>query len=154
MLNRQLAPIVSGLLFGAGLALSGMTNPARVQGFLDVAGSWDPTLAFVMGGALAVTILGPIALKPSSAVASAVTAKAAQAPVDASLIAGSAIFGIGWGLAGFCPGPSIANLATGDGRVMLFVAAMVAGILIHRMYIALATRSEEELEALVVSEDG
>ena len=153
-MTRQLVPIVSGLLFGAGLALSGMTNPVRVQGFLDVAGTWDPTLAFVMGGALGVTILGPIALRPFKSLASAAVRGGPQAPIDAPLVVGSAIFGVGWGAAGFCPGPSMANLATGDLRVVLFVAAMAAGILLHRVYVGLTTRSEVEVEAILVSEDG
>jgi len=152
MMTRSLIPIISGLIFGAGLALSGMTNPMRVQGFLDVAGRWDPTLAFVMGGALSVTILGPFALRPFKALASVSAVKGPQAPVDASLVAGSALFGIGWGAAGFCPGPSIANLATGDPRVLLFVAAMAAGILLHRVYIGITTPSQ--VEAILVSEDG
>jgi uncharacterized membrane protein YedE/YeeE len=149
---RQLVPIVSGLLFGAGLALSGMTNPVRVQGFLDVAGQWDPTLAFVMGGALGVTILGPLILRPFRSAADTAAPKLPQAPVDASLVVGSALFGVGWGAAGFCPGPSIANLATGDARVMLFVAAMAAGILLHRIYIGMTTPSQ--VEDILVTEDG
>lgn len=153
-MNKQLVPIVSGLIFGAGLALSGMTNPVRVQGFLDVAGKWDPTLAFVMGGALTVTILGPFVLRPFKALASSTVPKAPQAAIDGPLIAGSAIFGVGWGAAGFCPGPAMANLAAGDMRVVLFVAAMAAGILLHRIYVGLTTRNDVELEAIVVSEDG
>jgi uncharacterized membrane protein YedE/YeeE len=150
----SLVPILSGLLFGAGLALSGMTNPVRVQGFLDVAGRWDPTLAFVMGGALGVTILGPFALRRVKALASAAVSTGPQAPVDAPLVVGSAIFGIGWGAAGFCPGPSVANLATGDLRVVLFVAAMAGGVLLHRLYLGFVTRSEDEVETMLVTEDG
>lgn len=151
---RSLVPILSGLLFGAGLALSGMTNPVRVQGFLDVAGRWDPTLAFVMGGALGLTIAGSFLLRRREAGRGAAAAQAPQAPIDAPLLLGSAMFGVGWGAAGFCPGPSIANLATGDGRVVLFVVAMVGGILLHRLYLGLATRSEDEVEAMLVAEDG
>lgn len=152
MAARSLIPIVSGLLFGAGLALSGMTNPVRVQGFLDVAGHWDPTLAFVMGGALAVTGLGPLLLGPAKALTGAAPPTGAQAPVDAKLVAGSALFGVGWGMAGFCPGPAIANLATGDLRVLLFVAAMAGGMLLHRIQVGLEGASE--VETAIVAEDG
>ena len=100
--------LVSGLLFGIGLIVSGMTNPAKIQNFLDVAGSWDPSLAFVMGGAIAVTMPAYILLRKRSA---PLFAMAFQWPtattLDTKLIGGATIFGIGWGASGFCPGPSI-----------------------------------------------
>ena len=131
---RLLAAFASGLLFGLGLALSGMMDPEKVLGFLDLAGDWDPSLAFVLGGAVGVSALS-YALK-------ARMARPALAPrfevpanrtVDARLLAGSALFGIGWGLAGFCPGPALAGLTLFLPEVALFVAAMLGGMLLHRL---------------------
>ena len=123
--------LVSGILFGAGLAVSGMTNPAKVLGFLDIAGAWDPSLAFVMGPAIAVTAVATrISTLRLSAPASA--ARAVQAPIDARLLGGSALFGVGWGTAGFCPGPAIASLWTGSPDVLIFVLAMLAGMAAFR----------------------
>jgi hypothetical protein len=113
--------LTSGTLFGAGLATSQMTNPAKVIAFLDVAGAWDPSLGFVMGAALVV-----------SAIAYRVRREpAASGAIDARLLGGAALFGLGWGLAGFCPGPAIASLVTGSGRVALFVASMLAGMALY-----------------------
>lgn len=134
---RILAALLSGAVFGLGLAVSGMMNPARVIGFLDVAGDWDPTLVFVMGGALLVTIpafrLIPRLRSPVLENDFAIPAKGA---VDGRLLGGAAAFGIGWGLVGFCPGPAVAALvpalATGLTPVFAFVGAMVAGMLAHR----------------------
>ena len=132
-MKRSLQPLalvfLAGLLFGAGLALSGMTNPARVIGFLDVAGDWDPTLAFVMGGALAVFGMGArwIPNFPS----------AESDPISRPLVVGSTLFGIGWGLSGFCPGPALANLgALGrHAEVLWFVPAMALGmVLAQRLF--------------------
>jgi uncharacterized membrane protein YedE/YeeE len=124
-----LAALVSGLVFGAGLALAGMTNPAKVLSFLDIAGAWDPTLALVMGGALAVNA-GAYALmrrrrKPLFADAFALPARA---DLDARLLGGATLFGIGWALVGLCPGPALASLARGEGEVFGFVAAMAVGM--------------------------
>lgn len=149
---RRVVPFTSGVLFGAGLALSGMTQPARIQGFLDVTGPWDPTLAFVMAGALGVAILGPFALRPFPALAGSGAPRPAQAPIDAPLIVGSALFGLGWGWVGFCPGPSIANLSSGDLRVLLFVGAMVLGILAHRVWVGITT-PPELVQTVVTAED-
>ncbi len=127
--------LVSGVLFGMGLTVSDMVNPARVLGFLDVAGSWDPTLAFVMGGALLITfpafaLVGKIS-KP-------VCAEKFQLPgnrvIDKPLITGAILFGIGWGLVGFCPGPALASLVTLRGDVALFVASMVAGMALFSVW--------------------
>lgn len=131
---KSLVSLACGLLFGLGLAISGMTDPAKVLGFLDVTGAWDPTLAFVMGGALAV-----------NAVAFALTRRRqgplfgerfhipTRSDIDTRLVAGAALFGVGWGLAGFCPGPGLAALATGSGGVLLFVAGLVGGTLAARL---------------------
>ena len=129
-----LAALASGLVFGFGLAISGMTQPTRVLGFLDVlgiaSGTWDPTLAFVMIGALAVAAPGFLLARRR---AQRLFAKAAAWPskrdIDRPLVAGAVLFGIGWGLVGLCPGPAIVNLATLSSRVIAFVIAMAAGML-------------------------
>ncbi|MCJ2014751.1 YeeE/YedE family protein [Methylobacterium sp. J-076] len=130
---RLLAAFGSGLLFGLGLALSGMMDPGRVLGFLDVAGAWDPSLAFVLAGAVAVSALG-YALR--GRMARPALAPRFEVPtnrsVDARLLVGAVLFGIGWGLAGFCPGPALAGLTLGLPEVALFVAAMLAGMLLYR----------------------
>ncbi|MCH7371231.1 YeeE/YedE family protein [Aeromonas sp. MR16] len=129
---KLLISLLSGLLFGLGLALSGMVDPARILGFLDVAGAWDPSLAFVMGGALLVFMPGYFLLvKPRShgLLGDAICALPASV-LDARLLGGSALFGIGWGMAGICPGPALSLLVSGQPMIGLFVAAMVAGVLL------------------------
>jgi uncharacterized membrane protein YedE/YeeE len=129
---RTLAALFAGALFGLGLAVSGMMNPAKVIGFLDITGAWDPTLAFVMGGALLVTIpafrliLGR--QRPLLADGFALPTKSA---VDGRLLGGAALFGVGWGLSGFCPGPAVAALVTGLAPVFAFVGAMMAGMVLY-----------------------
>lgn len=122
-----------GIIFGAGLALSDMVNPARVQAFLDIAGQWDPTLLFVMGAAL---LPSAIAYLLRRRMGRPVFADSFAIPesrtIDRPLLAGAALFGIGWGLVGFCPGPAIAGLALGYWQPWLFVAAMLAGMVLHR----------------------
>jgi uncharacterized membrane protein YedE/YeeE len=123
-----------GVLFGAGLALSDMINPARVLAFLDVAGAWDPTLVFVMGGALIPTAVA-FAIRRHLGrplFAGAFSIPENRTP-DSRLLVGSAIFGIGWGLVGFCPGPAIAGLMFGLWQPWLFVAAMLTGMVIERL---------------------
>jgi uncharacterized membrane protein YedE/YeeE len=122
---------LTGLLFGVGLSVSEMIDPSRVIGFLDVAGHWDATLLFVMGGALAVTVpFYPLILRRSQPVLAQQFSLPTKQKIDRPLIFGAAIFGIGWGLGGFCPGPALAALATGSSSVALFVVAMIAGQLI------------------------
>ena len=123
----MLIPFISGILFGLGLAISNMVNPGRVLAFLDVFGSWDPTLAFVMGGAILVTIPGfYFTLKREKPLFSGKFAMPAKKEIDKPLILGAALFGIGWGLAGFCPGPAIAALVSLNTDIMLFCAVMLA----------------------------
>jgi uncharacterized protein len=127
-----MAAIVSafliGTLFGFGLAVSEMIDPARVIGFLDVTDRWDPTLLFVMGGALAVTLPAfPLILRRARPLLADFFALPTKSSLDVSLIAGAIIFGIGWGIAGFCPGPALAALTSGSAGVALFVVAMIAG---------------------------
>ncbi|MEO8439220.1 MAG: DUF6691 family protein [Spartobacteria bacterium] len=119
--------LMAGALFGAGLAISGMTDPARVIGFLDVFGKWDPALLFVMGGAVAVYGLGMLILRRQG---KHELPAAASSPIDQRLVFGSAIFGLGWGLGGFCPGPALANLGALRCEALVFVPAMVLGMLL------------------------
>lgn len=121
--------LLAGVLFGAGLTVGQMTNPAKVIGFLDVTGDWDPSLAFVMGAAL---VVSAIAHRVRASRAVGATAPAA-AGIDVRLLLGAALFGAGWGLAGFCPGPAVAALVTGSGRVLLFVASMIAGMGLYHL---------------------
>ncbi len=131
---RILAAYLAGLVFGIGIAISGMANPAKVLNFFDFAGSWDPSLAFVMGGALAVTMLGyRLVLARPRPVYEASFATPTQRALTARLIGGSAIFGIGWGIAGFCPGGALPVLASGNVGVLIFGAALVVGILVTRL---------------------
>jgi uncharacterized membrane protein YedE/YeeE len=127
-MKTAVSALLSGFIFGLGLAVSEMTDPARVIGFLDLAGQWDTTLLFVMGGALAVTLPGfaMVQRQPRPLLAEKFTMPTKK-EIDAPLIIGAAIFGIGWGLAGFCPGPALAALSTLSPSVAVFVTAMIAG---------------------------
>jgi uncharacterized membrane protein YedE/YeeE len=132
-LLRIVVALFAGALFGFGLSLSGMLDPARVLGFLDLAsGHWDPSLAFVLGGALLVAVPGVMLQRrlrrPWLYDSFHLPGKT---EIDGRLVAGSALFGAGWGLAGFCPGPAIAALSMGLAPVVLFVAAMAAGMVLH-----------------------
>ncbi|MDZ7920199.1 DUF6691 family protein [Rhodoferax sp.] len=133
---------LAGLLFGLGLILAGMTDPSKVLAFLDLAGAWDPSLALVMGGGIAVglgaftvakgrskTLLGSAIFLPQATV------------INRRLLGGSALFGVGWGLAGFCPGPALVSLGLGDAKVWIFVAAMVAGMLVFEWLESRADRA-------------
>jgi hypothetical protein len=127
---RHLVPaFLIGLLFGLGIVISGMVNPAKVLNFFDFAGTWDPSLAFVMGGALAVTFIGYrlVLARPQPLLAERFHLPGAR-DVDARLVGGAALFGIGWGMAGFCPGGALPALGTGRSEVLFFVAALIAGI--------------------------
>ena len=125
--------IIAGCLFGSGLAVSGMTDPARVIGFLDVFGAWDPALLFVMAGAVGVYGLGRLVLRrfESSSLKLPVIA---SSPITRSLVIGAAIFGVGWGLGGFCPGPALANLGALRAEALLFVPAMAIGMLLAQKF--------------------
>ena len=132
---RRLVPaLAAGLLFGAGLTISGMTDPQRVRGFLDLIGRWDPTLAFVMGGAVMVmAVAWRLRRRMGHPLFAEKFALPDRSDLDARLILGSALFGVGWGLAGLCPGPAIASLALAPAAVLPFVVAMLAGMAIHRL---------------------
>jgi uncharacterized membrane protein YedE/YeeE len=128
----MIVALFSGALFGLGLAVSGMINPAKVIGFLDLAGEWDPTLAFVMGGALLVTIPAfRLILGRQRPILAGDFALPAESTLDTRLLGGAALFGVGWGLSGFCPGPAVAALVTGLAPVVAFVAAMMAGMALY-----------------------
>lgn len=134
---QPLAALLCGTLFGFGLALSGMLNPARVQGFLDLFGAWDPSLIFVLGGAVLVAMAGMLVVRRMQR---PVLADSFQIPenrsIDAKLLLGSALFGIGWGLGGFCPGPALAALSMGYLAPVVFVVAMICGMVVHDRFLA------------------
>lgn len=132
--TAQLAlSLVSGVLFAFGLALSQMVNPAKVLNFLDIAGQWDPTLAFVMGGALLITIPAfRFILKRPHPLFANKFYMPTKSDIDARLVVGAAIFGAGWGMAGLCPGPALTAITTGLLPVLGFVAAMTAGVFLHK----------------------
>ncbi|XXX80181.1 DUF6691 family protein [Sorangium sp. So ce134] len=154
---KQIAlALLAGALFAVGLGVSGMTQPPKVTGFLDVAGDWDPSLAFVMAGAISVHFLAYRALRRQQRAASAGARRfpllsdrlslPTHTGVDARLLGGAALFGVGWGLSGVCPGPALVSLATGSGAVLAFVLAMAAGMAIEHLA-ALMTRPPVETEA-------
>ena len=125
--------LLTGLLFGLGLCLSGMADPSVVLGFLDLAGQWNPALLFVMAGGVSVTFIGyRIVLGRKRPLWSKSFQLPTASAVDGSLISGAAIFGIGWGLAGYCPGPALVSLASGRPQVLVFVVAMLAGMIFVR----------------------
>lgn len=134
MIRETLVPLASGTIFGAGLTIGGMTDPARVRGFLDLFGDWDPTLAFVMGGAVLVMALAWAVqrkmLRPFFGDGFALPDRSDITP---RLIGGSALFGIGWAIAGLCPGPGFAALAIAPASAAIFVIAMLGGMLLVRL---------------------
>jgi uncharacterized membrane protein YedE/YeeE len=129
-----LTALAVGLLFGAGLIVSGMTDPSKVIGFLDLAGRWDPSLAFVMGGAI---LVGLAAFRFAAGRDKSLLGDAMRLPtatrIDRRLVLGGLAFGAGWGLAGYCPGPALASLATGGSKPLIFAAAMIAGMVIFEL---------------------
>lgn len=121
--------LLAGLVFGIGLIVSGMANPAKVLGFLDLAGNWDPSLAFVMAGAIAVGMLGfAVARRRTLSFIGAEMKLPSARHIDRRLVGGSVVFGIGWGVAGFCPGPGLVALGMGEAKALVFVAAMLVGM--------------------------
>lgn len=137
---RLLSNFIAGIIFGVGLVLSGMTNPLKVQNFLDLFGTWDPSLAFVMGGAIMVTLPGYFLLKKRSAPLFAAKFEfPTRRDIDTQLIAGAAIFGIGWGIGGLCPGPALTSLTYDPSSTLLFVGAMLIGMVAAKMLKAKTT---------------
>jgi len=124
-----LASLLSGLVFGLGLIVSGMANPAKVLGFMDLAGHWDPSLAFVMAGAIAVGSVAFLAARRRSmSLLGAAMRLPSSREIDRRLVVGSVVFGVGWGIAGLCPGPGLVALGMGEAKALVFVLAMLAGM--------------------------
>ena len=134
---RILTSLAAGLLFGLGLAISGLLNPAKVKAFLDITGAWDPSLIFVLGAGVVVAFIG---YRIASAINKPLFDDKLQLPtktcIDRPLIIGSSIFGVGWGLAGFCPGPAIASLSLGLLPAVIFAVAMFIGMVTHDRFLA------------------
>ncbi|MBC7704778.1 MAG: YeeE/YedE family protein [Rhodoferax sp.] len=127
--------LLAGLVFGLGLIVSGMANPAKVLGFLDLGGSWDPSLAFVMGGAVAIAALAfTLAKGKKQSLLGADMKLSTSRTIDRRLVLGSILFGMGWGLAGFCPGPGLVALGMGQLKALVFVIAMLAGMGIFELF--------------------
>lgn len=145
------AAFVSGLVFAMGLGLGGMTDPANVQGFLDLTGDWKPGLAFVMGGALGTFALlrALIMRKREKPVFAAAFPAPPRPKIDARLVVGAATFGVGWGLAGFCPGPAVVSVASGSKTALLFVAAMLGGMVLFRGFELLLAASQNRRQEAV-----
>lgn len=123
-----------GLLFGLGLILAGMTDPGKVQGFLDITGAWDPSLAFVMGGAILVGLGAfAVARRRTTAFLGGAMHLSGNRSIDRRLVIGSLVFGVGWGLAGFCPGPALVAFGAGHWQALLFTLAMLAGMAVHEL---------------------
>jgi uncharacterized membrane protein YedE/YeeE len=149
----MIASLLCGLVFGAGLLISGMLQPDKVLAFLDVFGAWDPSLAVVMAAALAVSIPGfMLATGRSQPLLAARNFWPARNDIDRPLVVGSALFGIGWGLVGLCPGPALESLATLSPGVLVFVAAMAAGMVLRDLWQRF--RSAEPREQALAGGDG
>lgn len=131
-MKRLAVAFACGVLFALGLAISGMTHPTKVLAFLDFTGGWDPSLAFVMGGGVLVNVLlFRVALRRGTPLLGGAFALPHKGAIDARLVGGAALFGVGWGLGGFCPGPAVVSLAGGAAPVLVFVVAMLAGMALH-----------------------
>lgn len=144
---HALSAFFVGLLFGIGLLLSGMTDPGKVQGFLDLAGAWDPSLALVMGGAIAVGVIAfRLAGQRGHALLGGAMHLPAERGVDRRIVIGGLLFGIGWGLAGFCPGPGIVSMASGESKGLVFVLAMLAGMALFEAFERLSRQRPAQAE--------
>lgn len=130
---KNIIGLLAGLLFGIGLLISGMTDPVKVQGFLDIFGAWDISLALVMGGGLIVAIVGvQLAKRQQSSWIGTLTELPSKTAINKKLLIGAMLFGIGWGLVGICPGPGIVLLGTGQWQAYVFIPAMIVGMLIYQ----------------------
>lgn len=133
-MRTSIIAFIAGLLFAVGLGISGMTNPGKVIAFLDFAGAWDPSLAFVMGGALLVNIVAfRLAMRRRAPLFMPTFQLPTRKDIDPRLVGGAALFGVGWGMAGFCPGPGLTSLATLDPSPVVFVVAMSVGMVLYRV---------------------
>jgi hypothetical protein len=143
-MKSLLAAFIIGLIFSVGLGIGGMTQPDKIIGFLNITGDWDPALLFVMGGALAVSVVTfRFILKRPTPLLGTKFYLPGKTDIDAPLLAGSALFGIGWGVGGYCPGPALVSLVSGNLPVLIFVAAMGAGMWLQSMYASIARKQEE-----------
>jgi|SRR5215471_6136771 len=150
-----LASFLCGLIFGIGLLISGMTQPAKVLGFLDVFGQWDPTLAFVMAGAVAASSAGyALARRSPRPIIATQHLWPKPTDIDRPLVVGSVLFGIGWGLVGLCPGPAVVNLTTLSLRLIVFVIAMVAGMIAQDLWWSRAPSAKAIEDAALANSDG
>jgi uncharacterized membrane protein YedE/YeeE len=133
-MTRLITALIIGAIFGTGLAIAGMLNPSKVVGFLDIFGDWDPSLAFVMGGGVLVNAIGHrLVMKRKAPVQCATFSMPTSTNIDKPLVIGSAIFGVGWGLAGLCPGPVVASLLLNGQAMLPFFGLMIAGLLVGRI---------------------
>ena len=136
---NRLMELIAGLLFGIGLLLSGMSDPGKVIGFLDLAGAWDPSLAFVMAGAIAVGIFAfAVARRRTTSFLGGAMQLPGGDDIGSRVLIGSAVFGVGWGLAGFCPGPAVVNVGAGHWQALVFTLAMLAGMAVHELSVRMA----------------
>lgn len=142
---HNIAALAAGLIFGLGLILSGMTDPSKIIGFLDLAGRWDPSLAFVMGGAV---LVGMVAFRFSRGREKSLLGDVLRLPtarqIDRRLVLGGLAFGTGWGLAGYCPGPALVAAAQGGTQALIFVAAMLAGMAVYEVQDRLAAKPPQQ----------
>ena len=147
---QLIVAFITGLVFGMGLILSGMTDPSKIFDFLDLAGHWDPSLAFVMGGAI---LVGAIAFRFAKGRAKSVLGDVMRVPtaaqIDRRLVLGGLLFGIGWGLAGYCPGPALVSLAQGGTKPLIFVAAMLAGMALYEILDRRAQAPRPKMAAVI-----
>ena len=133
-MSSLMAAFASGLIFALGLSLSGMTQPAKVTAFLDITGDWDPSLAFVMIGAILIhTLLYRLIRRRSSPLFATMFAIPTRTEIDPRLVGGAALFGVGWGLGGFCPGPAVTALVSGQAAVVIFVVSMLTGMYLYKL---------------------
>lgn len=134
-MKYSIASLIAGLVFGLGLILSGMANPEKVLGFLDIAGLWDPSLAFVMGGAIIVGLVAfTVARKRTLSFLGFDMKLPANKRIEKRVVVGSMMFGVGWGIAGFCPGPALVALGAGEIKAVVFVVSMIAGMLLFELF--------------------
>jgi uncharacterized membrane protein YedE/YeeE len=144
--QRLLVALIAGLLFGFGLSVAQMIDPAKVINFLNIFGAWDPSLAFVMGAGLLVNIIAtPLILKRSKPILAEIFRVPSKSDIDAKIIGGGVIFGIGWGLAGYCPGPMLASLSFANGDILIVVASYVVGTFITK-YITLRIEKAQHIQ--------
>jgi uncharacterized membrane protein YedE/YeeE len=146
-MKSLMVALISGILFGLGLSVSQMIDPAKVVNFLDITGSWDPSLAFVMAGALAVNLVAtPLILKRKKPICDKLFRTPLKEQIDRRLILGAALFGIGWGIAGYCPGPMITSISFMSGDILIVLSAYIVGTLITRLWIRKQTAQLTEKE--------